>query len=338
MKCLFRVFFLCLASMTSAQDSIRLLPAPIELPARIGPLQFDGNPHKYEPAALGVSYQYNGAGLSLTIYVYDAGVTNIPDGGDTVLNCHLFEQTKLEVGAAGYSDLRLVSQQLVRLSPPDDAPLAREAVFEFVRGGEPTISYVWLTSIAKHFVKVRFSMGEDQRHEAQEARRFLLNALGAAVKPHLSLADPDAKVSEVTLNLFAGANTEEMATGIMYLAMLQTRMDATPGSRPLCGGEFIPPYDTELSIFQTLLALNLDGTAGRFGKQLAAVSTAGFLDEFVWVELHRNAWGDATPDGLMLAEYQVWKKKNLKRFKRPQLGALIVNQPRPMEVEAPDAP
>lgn len=230
-------FTLCMASLASAQDSVRLLPTPLEMPARIGPLVFDGKPHKYEPAALGYSYQYNGSGLSLTVYVYDAGATNIPDGGDTVPNCYIFEQTKREIAAAGYSDVRLVSEQLVRLAPPDNAPLAREAVFEFVRGDQ-----------------------------------------------------------------------------------------------------YIPPYETELSAFRSLLAMNLPGAAGNLSRQLAPVAEAGFLEEFVWVELHRNEWGSARPDGLAVPEYQTWKETNLKEFRRPQPGAVIINRPRPMKIEAPPTP
>lgn len=338
MKLTCLAFILCLASVASAQDTVKLLPSSLELPARLGPLHFDGKPHMYEPAALGSSYQYNGGGVSLTIYVYDAGVTNIPDGGDTVANCYLFEQTKREIGAAGYATVRLVSEQLVRLSPPDDTPLAREAVFEFVRDGQPTLSYLWMTGAARHFLKIRFSMDPSQRDEAEVARRFLLTELGEAVKPHLAPVDPDAKNPEVSLNVFAGGGTEEMAAGIMYLALLDTQFKAAPESKPLCGGELIPPYETELSVFKALLALNLERTAGTLGKQLAEVSKAGFLDEFVWLELHRESWGDAAPGGLALKEYQAWRKKNLKRFKRPQLGSLVINRPRPMRIEAADSP
>lgn len=338
MKLFCWAFVLCLASAASAQDTVKLLPTPLELPVRLGPLQFDGKPHKYEPAALGSSYQYNGAGISLTIYVYDAGVTSIPDGGDTVANCYLFEQTKREIGAAGYSDVRLVSQQLVRLSPPDDVPLAREAVFKFVRNEQPTLSYLWMTGVAKHFLKIRFSMDPNHRDEAQVARRFLLTEIGEAVKPHLAPVDPDAKESEFTLNISADGGTEVMATGIMYLALLDTQLKEAPGSRPLCGGEHVPTYEDEVSVFTSLLALNLERATGTLGKQVAEVSKAGFLKEFVWAELHRESWGDAVPEGLALRDYQKWRRKNLKGFKRPQLGSVVINRPRPMTIEAPDAP
>src|SRR5690606_1765185 len=207
--------------------------------------------HAYEPAALGVSYQYNGAGISLTVYVYDAGVRNIPDGADTPVNCLLFEQAKREVAAAA-SDIRLVSQQLVRLATPDDSPSAREAVFELVREGESMLSYVWMTGVAKHIVKVRFSLASSYLHEAESARGVLLAALGDAVKPHLADVSDAAEASEATLNMISGASREEMAAGLMYLAMLQVLADQAPESRPVCGGDYIPTYAIELAAFQAM--------------------------------------------------------------------------------------
>jgi hypothetical protein len=328
---------LCVASVASAQDTVKLLPTSLELPTRLGPLQFDGKPHQYEPTALGVSYQYNGAGLSLTIYVYDAGVAEIPDGGDTVLNCHLFEQTKREIGMAGYSNVRLISEQLVRLAPPADAPLAREGLFELVRSGEETISYVWITGVAKHFVKVRFSMGTKLRHEAQAARRFLLTALGEAVKPHLAPVDPAARNSRVTFNMVGGTGQEEMRAGILYLTMLASAADKTPEARPLCGGELVPSYETELGVFKAMFALGDEGKLDALPKPMTELISAGFLEEFVWMDRHRNTWGNVAPEGLTLADYQSWKSRN-GQFTPPRLGSVVFNQPRPMAIEAPEAP
>ena len=68
-----------------------------------GPMRFDGQPHKYDDPRLGASYQYMGGGLSLTVYVYDLGAVNIPDGGNTRLACEAFEGAKGDVQHAGAS-------------------------------------------------------------------------------------------------------------------------------------------------------------------------------------------------------------------------------------------
>ena len=81
-----------------------------------------------------------------------------------------------------HTNTTLKSEQLVRLSPPDDAPLAREAVFEMDRRGQHAVSYVWITGAAKHFVKLRFTMDRAAHAtKSLEARRAVLNALGAAI-------------------------------------------------------------------------------------------------------------------------------------------------------------
>src|SRR6476659_6490868 len=173
-------------------DPVKLAPGPFELPDRIGPMRFDGQSHKYDDSRLGASYQYFGGGLSLTVYVYDLGAENIPDGGDTRLACEAFEGAKGDVMHAGYQNVVLKSQQLARLDPTAESPVAREAVFEYTRSNRPTVSYLWVTGASKEFVKLRFSIDEQYRDELAEARRTVLNAVGDALKPHLGPADPEA--------------------------------------------------------------------------------------------------------------------------------------------------
>src|SRR6187397_921717 len=119
--------------------SLALLPSPITLPARIGPMHYTGVPHKYDDPRLGVSYPYVGDGLSLTVYIYDAGETNLVDGADTRSTCREFEIAKDGV-LQTYQKPQLKVEQLVRLNPPDDLPQMREAQYEYEREGKPTIS------------------------------------------------------------------------------------------------------------------------------------------------------------------------------------------------------
>jgi hypothetical protein len=320
-------------------STIRLEPTPLEMPRRIGPMRLTGEPHRYEQAALGVSYQYVGSELSLTVYVFDIGVTDIPDGGDTVPTCMMFEQAKQDLMRAGYADTALKSQQLVRLSPPDESPLAREAVFEYVRQERPTISYIWLTAAAKHFVKLRFSMSKDLRDESVEARRAILTALGDAIKPHLQPADQAGeKKSGPSLNLTLGGDEDDVAVGFMYQLLLSGLADKSPERIPVCGGKIEPDFETEVATLTAMAEIESGGGDAKFGKQLAAAVESGFTEELIWSEMHRETWGETPPEGLDLTGYQSWKKKNLKRFRRPVLGEVVISDPRPMPIEAPDAP
>lgn len=322
----------------AAGETLKLGPTRLELPLRIGPLVTDGVAHGFGDPRLGVGYQYNGAGLALTIYVYDGGITDIPDGGDTVAACQQFEQSKSEIQSAGYANVVLKSQQLVRLEPPDDAPVAREAVLELVRGGHPVISYLWITGFDRNFIKLRFSLDAGLRDEVSEARRAVLDALGAAMKPYLApvpvASEPGKEEkSRTSINLSMGGHDDDMKAGIMYTMLLATVLDQGPEMAPVCGGPLVPHFDADVGIFRAMIAMNGEGAESKFAQQLTAAESAGMLEELVWSDLHRDEWGKTAPDGLALREYKSWKKKHLKRFRRPNLGEVVIDRPRPLPLE-----
>ncbi len=328
------------AGAWAAEPTITLAPTPFQMPVQLGPLVASGEPHKYDDPRLGVSYQFSAPGASLTIYVYDAGYENLAEGPDTIPTCGEFETAKDGV-VQSYQDVRLVSEQMVRLLPPKDAPLRREARYELKREGRDTDSYVWITSAAGQFLKLRFSMDARYRDEMPEARRAILSAVGTAIEPHLKPVDPDAKKPGASIGLdmnSLGGSDDAMGAGLTYLMLLTALADEPQAKAPVCGGEFVPSYDTELILHRTVFVEDLSGAESKYGKQVAMASKAGFLEEFVWVELHRDGWGEVAPDGLTLPEYQAWKKKKLKRFKRPAFGSVTIDRPRPLPVEPADAP
>jgi hypothetical protein len=319
----------------SAQETVTLSPAPFQMPAKLGPLFIEGAPHQYDDPRLGTSYQFSGPGASLTIYVYDAGVEQIADGADTIAACREFESAKDGV-AQSYQGVRLLTQSLARLLPPKDSPQVREAVYELLREGRQKVSYVWVTAAAGNFLKLRFTMDAQFRDELPEARRAILSAVGTAIEPHLAPVDPDAKKPGTSIGINAdivGGGDDDMGAGFMYLMFLTAMADKEPQSVPVCGGEFVPSFEMELGLQRAVFVTGEDGARSRYGKRLAQIEKAGLLEEFVWTELHRDQWGDKAPQGLMLAEYQQWKKKRLKRFKRPEFGSVTVDYPRPLPLE-----
>jgi hypothetical protein len=321
----------------AAEDPVKLLPSPLVLPQRIGPMVLTGEPHKYDDPRLGMSYQYAGVGLSLTVYVYDTGEADLPDGADTIPSCREFEVAKQGV-EQNYQKAVLKSEYLAKLNPPDMLPQIREALYEYERDTQPTISFIWVTTVAKHFVKLRLSLASRLRDEVPDARRAVLSTLGEAIKPHLSPVDPKAEPPGTALkvNALGGSPRDDTASGLMYVVLLAAVAEESPELAPVCGGEFIPSYDTELGVYRGMVTI--DGEAStKSSKRLAQIDKAGFLDEFVWVELHRESWGTVLPEGLTLPEYQSWRRKNLKRFKAPNFGSVIVERPRPLPPE-PHAP
>jgi hypothetical protein len=310
----------------AAQETVQLQPSPMVLPTRIGPLLYAGAPHEYQDPALGVSYQFAGDGLSLTVYVYDAGDRNLADGADTVAVCREYEIAKQGVTQA-YQKIQLKGEQRVRLNPPDELPQAREAVYEYEREQRPTISFIWITAAAGHFLKLRLSMDPRLRDELPDARRALLSIVGDAVKPHLTPVDPEPPARYTAQGLDA--------TAIRYLMLLESAAERSPQLAPVCGGEFVPSLATEARVLRDLFAPGEDPASTRLGKRFQQIEKAGFLEEFLWVERHRPAWGTTPPEELSLAGYQAWRKKNLKRFKAPDFGTLVLEHPRPLPLEPP---
>lgn len=321
----------------AADATLKLLPSPLILPTRIGPMQYNGKPHKYEDPRLGVSYQYDGNGLSLTVYAYDAGEIDLADGADTMSTCREFEIAKAGVVQA-YQKAQLKAEQRVRLIPPDDLPQVREAHYEYEREGNPTISFIWITSAAKHFVKLRMSMSPRLRDELPEARRAVLEVVGEAIKPHLRPSDSKAETpgSSIGINvdaLLGGSSDDAMEAGLWYLMLLNTVADKSPELTPVCGGEFVPSLDTEAGIYRSMFEPGQDLAKSRLGKTIKKIDKAGFLEEFLWVDRHRDAWGPVPPAGLAISEYAEWRTRNLKRFRAPDFGTVTIDHPRPIPLE-----
>jgi hypothetical protein len=325
------------ASAAGAEATLQLLPSPLTLPTRIGPMQYTGTPHEYEDPRLGVSYQYDGDGLSLTVYAYDAGESGLTDGADTPSTCREFEISKAGVVQA-YQNAQLKIEQRVRLIPPNDLPQMREAQFEYEREGNPTISFIWITTAAKHFVKLRWSMSPRLRDELPEARRAVLAVMGEAIEPYLAPVDPKAEApgDSVAFNiesLLAADSDEAMEASLWYMTLLNAVADKSPELAPVCGGEFVPSLETELGIYRGMFARGQDLARTKLGKVMRKIDKAGFLEEYLWVDRHREAWGAEPPNGLTLPEYATWREKKLKRFKAPDFGTVTIDQPRALPLE-----
>jgi len=334
----------CLCAVTAyAQDTqkVKFAPTGIELPRRIGPVETDGEMHSFGDPALGVAYQYDGDGISLTVYVYDLGMPDIPDGADTIATCEEFENVKAGLLTSGYTHFTTKQERLVKLAPPAEVPLAREASFEFEFKGHPVVSYLWLTGAARNFVKVRFSIDAGMRDEVIDARRAILDALGEAVRPHLVPVDPNASKPGAALNFGMNDGSDDaVAADMLYLATLAALLDKSPQLGPVCGGQFVPDFGTDVDAYRTVAVISNQGgdEKSRIGKHLALIDSAGFLEEFVWTDLHRDEWGKTIPQGLALADFKKWRKKNLKGFRLHPLGSVVVNHPRPLPLEPPDKP
>jgi hypothetical protein len=325
--------------VAGADDSrLRLAPTSLEIPRQIGPLAYRGEPDTFGDAALGTGYRFNAPGMALTFYAYDAGLADIPDGAESVPVCEEFEHAKSDVAKAGYGHTLHKGDQLVRLSPPREQPLAREAAFEFEIENHPALSFLWFTGIERSFIKVRFTADAQLRDDVPELRREVLDALGNAIgpRPAPAKAAADENSIDVAFGDAGDAGEDEMTAGLLYAGFLGAIAEKSPQEGPVCGGEFVPDFATEMAVYQGLISMRDPKDRNRLLDRLAAIDGAGFLDEYLWMDAHREEWGTTPPEGLEVGAYQGWRKKNLKKFKRPRFARVVVNHPRPLALEPVD--
>ena len=50
-----------------------------------------------------------------------------------------------------------------------------------------------------------------------------------------------------------------MASGLMYLVLLTAVADKSPELAPVCGGEFVPGFETELDLYRGMITINDEG-------------------------------------------------------------------------------
>jgi hypothetical protein len=340
MKAKYLILPVLILAQAAAADAVKLLPSPLEMPDRIGPLRYLGEPKSWPDKRLGFAYPFQAQGMKLDVYIYDGGITGIPDGAGSQTVCHEFEEAKSGVRQGGYRDLALKREQLARTGPTQDPPLMREAVYEAVMNDMPVVSYVWITAVSNHFIKLRFSASTGLRDELEDARHAILQTLGDVIRPHLApVAAPaadakdDQKQTSIVVN--PGA-TDDMQVGFAYLLSLTAATTDHPELNPPCGGRLEPGYATELQAFQ--MAAKIVSEAGakksKLGAKLREISHAGFLEEFVWQFRHRDFWGESPPADLELGEFKRWSRKNLKRFSVPEFGYVDVKHPRDLPIEA----
>ncbi len=154
--------------------------AEFDLPTTIGPLKYSGE-RTYPSPELGTSYSYRGPGVSLDIYVYDAGQEDIPDGIDAAAAQAEFASAKSAVlDNSDYSNAVLMTDDTITIGTTESVP-AFEASFQFATSKFRFRSYLWLTAIHGYYVRGRLSLDEKLAHEFELARQSVLQELGSAI-------------------------------------------------------------------------------------------------------------------------------------------------------------
>ena len=170
-------------------------------------------------------------------------------------------------------------------------------MYEYEREAHPTISFVWITAAANHFVKLRLSMDPRLRDEVLDARRAVLAVVGEAIKPHLTPVDPDAKRpgSSLGINLERWRGRRDPGGNPVPGVAQHTGRASHPSSRRFAAAKWFPTWKPRLGVYRGVFGLDEELAASRLGKTIATIDKAGFLEEFLWTERHREAWGANPP-------------------------------------------
>ena len=307
--------------MPAAADPVTLTPSSFRVPKTIGPMRFNGE-NRYKDPRLGRSFGYNASGISLNIYVYDYGLTRVPDGPDSIAACEQYESAKREIENGGsYQNVKLRREVARRMSASSDAPVAREAEYEFDRHGKPAVSVLWLTVADGYFVKLRLSMRAEISDELEDARAQILSAIALSLAAHRSVSTlpPFDPSSDTSIEVDANVAADETPIWVAYAAELLRLAREQPQLRPVCGGRLEPGLAAEVSAREAALreyrARPAAERTSAYFDELGRVADAGFLDEYVWHYLRderdeRDERVDAAKPA-SLGEFETWRQEHL---------------------------
>lgn len=297
-------------------NTVKLAPSLLKLPQNIGPLRYTGE-NRYSDRRMGRSFGYNASGISLNLFVYDYGVRNLTDGPDSVAVCEQYESAKREIELGGnYDNVVLRGESSRRMRPAAEAPLTREAIYEFDRNGLHAISVLWVTAADGHFLKLRLSLRGEIADELDEARAEILASLAAAIEARPARpAPPPGGAHEASIEMDASGDAADAAMWLAYAVTLAQYEREHPDARPPCGGEFEPPFQVEVAARRAALheyrVRPANGRRSNYFETLARVEAAGFLDEYVWTHLHVRGWGTSPPHELAIGAFEEFRAREL---------------------------
>jgi hypothetical protein len=318
---------------------VRLAPSPFKLPQNIGPLRYLSQ-NRFRDRRMGRSYSYSASGISLNIYVYDYGLTGIPDGSDSVAACEQFEGARREIEQGGNYQNVVLRAEYSRSIGPDGTPRAREAVYEFDRNGIHAVSVLWLISADGYFLKLRLSLRSEVADELDEASAQVLASVAASLAARPAGTSLEVvSAQEASFRVDSSEDPAEGALWLVYATELTRYSREHPEIRPPCGGDLVADFAAELSARRAALREYLGRDAAsrhsNYFDALAKVDAAGFLAEYVWHYLHDDKWGGTPPATLQLDAFEAFRMRELADH-AVQSGARVrINAVRLLPVQPP---
>jgi hypothetical protein len=302
----------------SSDERIKTVHDWLELPRAIGGLEYTGE-HVYEDPALGRSWGYRRGGLTLTVYVFDQGEPDVEEGPESRRVLAEYETSKGNVLARSDASTKLLREGEVSLGVGEAALKAHEALFEITHQKHTGSSYLWITSVNGQFVKVRFSALNVLATDLHLTRSEILDALGSSIvrKPRqasAAKAGAQEKKREYRMLLAGDMPPDEMMYWITYAGGRAAWRSEHVADEAVANGPVVPGFEEEVWAHDFVWMMLEDPAAYPRRSPLRGMHRAreaGFLREYVWTYLRQPGWQE--PAGLRIAEFDVWRRKQLKK-------------------------
>lgn len=296
-------------------NTVKLAPSLLKLPQNIGPLRYAGE-NRYSDRRMGRSFGYNASGISLNIFVYDYGIRNLADGPDSTAACEQYQSAKDEIEHGGNYEHVVLRGEVSRPLRAGARLTAREAVYQFERNGLSALSVLWITAADGFFIKLRLSMRTEIADELDDAREQILDSLAEAIDARPRHVEPAAPPpAEASIEMNASGDPADASMWLAYAVELTKYAREHPEAAPPCGGIFEAPYqvevDARLAALREYRARPANGRRSGYFQLLSKVEAAGFLDEYVWTYLHRDAWGTVPPHELSMGAFEEFRAREL---------------------------
>jgi len=296
-------------------NTVKLAPSLLKLPQNIGPLRYAGE-NRYSDRRMGRSFGYNASGISLNIFVYDYGIRDLADGPNSVAACEQYESAKDEIEHGGNYQNVVLREEVSRPLRPGAELKAREAVYQFERNGLSAVSVLWITAADGFFIKLRLSMRTEIGDELDDARDQILESLAEAIDARPRRVVPAAPPpAEASIEMDASGDPADASIWLAYAVELTKYVREHEDGGPPCGGIFEPPFqlevDARLAALREYRARPANGRRSGYFALLSKVESAGFLDEYVWSYLHRDAWGTSPPHELSMGAFEEFRAREL---------------------------
>jgi hypothetical protein len=141
----------------AARAEYLVMEVGLRFPDRLGSVPMVKG-ERYPQAVLGHGIEYRVADFTGSIYVYDAGIPNIPDGTANEIVRTQFARARGEIVAferqRNLPEPRLLSEQPLKVGSVEFLV----ANYSVVRDGVETTSLLAMTGYRRHFIKIRVGL------------------------------------------------------------------------------------------------------------------------------------------------------------------------------------